>query len=267
MWVEDIQGNRPAMSHQTNRIFRRDSIRYEGRKHNKPVFPGDTVTQLIGFKVYHYGYDTDQIAGKQERDLELLHKMREEEPDNAQVLFYLSQVYGYYVNDYPRALDYIWQYLRAARGAPDFQPAAYTSGAEIARHAQDMDAAARLIAEGLKSYPDDIDLNYLAARNAAMAGRADDIEKHAQAYLIAFDRLSNSPHAHDSRFLFFFDADSLCVILQLATVNHLWRGYSALAKFREYLPKTSEASREELVTCMTTDLDRIGERFGLLLGV
>jgi glycosyltransferase involved in cell wall biosynthesis len=264
MWLQDMQGGAVAMSHQTGRFFRRGRIAYKNAKHNMPVYEGPAA-QLAGVKILHYGYDKDQTAGKMDRDLALLLKARQERPDDYQVLFYLSQTYGFYGKDPATALRYLLEYIEVARDKPNFNVAAYVSGAEVARNAGEVETSDRLVREGLEQSPDSIDLHFLAARYAATSGRTDEIDGHAHAYLVAYDRLTNAPHSEDSRFLFFYDVDSLLFILQLATVSHTYRGLSSLSNFRSYLSQASGPMAEELARCMAIDLAAMEARFGVQL--
>jgi tetratricopeptide (TPR) repeat protein len=65
------------------RIFRRGGLHYEGRKHNQPVFDGESVN--IAAKMYHYGFDLtpEEQREKDKRDERLLLLQIEEEPNNA----------------------------------------------------------------------------------------------------------------------------------------------------------------------------------------
>jgi glycosyltransferase involved in cell wall biosynthesis len=258
MLLEDIQDGRVAMAFQSNRIFRRGKVRYRNRKHNYPEFGGDAVTQLTGAKLLHFGYDGANKAGKKERDLDLLLRMRAEDPDNYQVLFWLAQTYGHYFGDAKTSLRYCEEYIQRARGERDFQPSAYVSCAEIARAAGQPDKAEKFLAEGSSRYPGDIDLAWLKVRNAVLAGDGVRMRELCETYLQAFDRLTKTPHLDDGRFRFYYNEESLAFVLHKIAIDHLYRGTDYLNKFYARLEGLTPAVREDLEKCMAIDLEKVG---------
>lgn len=255
--MQDMQGGQVALTFQQHHFFRRGNVRYVNRKHNRPIFDGP-IWQIKGVKTLHYGYDKDQIAGKKERDLELLLKMHEEDPDNAQVLFYLAQTYGHYFQDAKKALEYCEQYIEVAQDSPEFNTSAFTSCSEIAKCAGESEKAVQYVDMGLEKYPHDIDLNFLKTKWSATANDGAAVEKHAQRYLEAFDEMNMHPEKNDGRFTWFFNMDSLIFVMHKACIAHLFKGIQYLEKFKEFVPQASEKIGADVQRCMEIDLDKIG---------
>jgi len=255
--MEDMQSGGVAMTFQQNHFFRRGRVRYKNRKHNYPVFDGP-VFQLQGIKTRHYGYEKDQIAGKKERDLKLLLKMREEDPDNYRVLYYLSQTYGHYYKDSEKALKYCQQYIETAKDKEDFNGAAYVTIVEIAKESGHQELSEKYLNEGLDRYPNSLDINFLMVRESALAGDADGVERGCAGYLKAYDQMRLRPAETDGRFTWFFNSDALIYVLHKATVCHLHRGIAYLEHFHKNAPNASDSARDSMMECMQIDLDKIG---------
>jgi len=255
--MEDIQGGRVAAIFPQYHFFRRGQVVYKNRKHNYPVFDGP-VYQLQGVKTRHYGYEKDQIAGKKERDLDLLLKMREEDPDNYRVLYYLAQTYGHYYKENEKALKYCRKYIDTAKDKEDFNAAAYVTIVEIAKDSDHPDLSEKYLNEGLGRYPNSLDLNFLLLRNSALSGDADGVERGCAGYLKAYDQIRLKPAETDGRFTWFFNPDALIYVLHKATVCHLHRGIAYLEHFHKNAPNASESARKSMMECMQIDLDKIG---------
>ena len=257
MGLEDIQDGRVVMRFQTDRFFRKGRCTYRGRKHNFACFEG-AITQLVSAQIRHYGYDKANSNGKRERDLELLLQMRADDPDNHQVLFWLSQTYGHYFNDGPKALAYCEEYIQRAKNDDKFQASAFVTAAEVARALGDVEKSERYLKEGIERYPDDIDLAFVRVRNAAVDQKSINMRKDCETYLEAHDRLAGQPHTDDGRFRFYFNEDSLCFVLHKIAIDALYRGFDYTEKFYSRLDSVSPVAREDLEKCMTIDLDRVG---------
>jgi hypothetical protein len=87
------------------RIFRNGKISYYGCVHNRPDVEGgkwgyvnESLQRLV---LRHYGYDISEDKKKEKinRTLGLLHRRIEQNPEDVEVYFYLSQSYGWGVDD------------------------------------------------------------------------------------------------------------------------------------------------------------------------
>ncbi len=80
-----------------SRVYDRRYVRYEGRIHEQLVrIDGKKkASATLNMEVIHYGYfHEDDNRAKDERNIRLLHKSLDEEPDNPYVLFQLGQSYA-----------------------------------------------------------------------------------------------------------------------------------------------------------------------------
>ena len=92
------------------RLFRNtQSFKYSGAIHEQPIFEGPIFFSLA--EVAHYGYDStdpELMEYKFKRNVDLLEKELENEPDNIYTLFQLSQSYGMY-GKYKKSLEFIFK--------------------------------------------------------------------------------------------------------------------------------------------------------------
>ena len=93
-----------------SRVFSKKYYRYEGQAHEQPVIQvkksGSRVINL-DLKIYHDGYaDAKVVKGKAKRNLELLLKNLETEPDKLYLLFQVGMSY-LALNNYEQALEYL----------------------------------------------------------------------------------------------------------------------------------------------------------------
>ena len=92
------------------RIFSKKYFRYEGTAHEQPVSMienVDTRTIIINLKMYHDGYNgAEVLKGKAKRNLDLLLKDLETEPDRVYLLFQIGRSYlG--LGEYKLSLEYL----------------------------------------------------------------------------------------------------------------------------------------------------------------
>lgn len=257
--MEDVQGGQARAIFPQHHFFRRGRVMFKNRKHNRPVFNGP-VYHLRGVTTRHYGYDKGQTAGKKDRDLRLLMKMREEDPGNDQVLLWLSQLYSHYNRDFKTALDYCMQYIQSP-GGPErkgFDKSVFVRAYEMANEIGDREKAAEILTVGFKHDPESLDLNFIKVREGAQAGNADIIEDGCREYLRAFEQIRRHPETMDGRFVFYSGNDALIYVLHKAAVCHLHRGVAYLGKFHEYAKLATPEAAEKMTECMLIDLNRIG---------
>lgn len=93
-----------------SRVFSKKYYRYEGQAHEQPVEQiKKSGSRMIKFdmKIYHDGYaDTKVVKGKAKRNLELLLKDLEVEPNRLYLLFQVGMSY-LVLNKYEQALEYL----------------------------------------------------------------------------------------------------------------------------------------------------------------
>lgn len=79
------------------------SVRYEGRVHEQPVWPGARLQ--VQLPVRHDGYRAEGLQQKKGRNEALLLRVLQEEPDDPYYLYQLGKNYEVY-EDYPLACEY-----------------------------------------------------------------------------------------------------------------------------------------------------------------
>ncbi len=97
------------------RLFRKDTVTYSGIIHEQPSIKGTLFSTNIRF--IHYGYDNNDyklVEYKVKRNLNLLFKALNENPDDTYILYQISATYHMH-KDMPEALRYIEEAYKIAK--------------------------------------------------------------------------------------------------------------------------------------------------------
>ncbi|MCX5846820.1 MAG: glycosyltransferase [Deltaproteobacteria bacterium] len=197
--VSTARKGRSKSVHNVERIFRNNGvIQYEGRVHNRLV--GITSPKIYPIRILHYGYDIlESDAGKKfERNVSLLRKDLEDNPDNPATHHYLSCSYlsrkmdnetiehglkAINLADLRNNQDmmFLWTHYNLSL-------AYYRSG--------NLKMASEVAMNALKKYPDHIDSHFMMIMICFDQKRWKDLIYHADRYL----RLMDVLHADPSHF-------------------------------------------------------------------
>ena len=169
--MKNIQAGRVTSQTIHPRFFRNGKISYTGIVHNQPVFKG-TARLLSQTDVFlnHYGYSLENIQKKANRTIPLLKKQLEENPENWQCYYYLSQIYGN-LRDPQKSIEMGQIYIDHkddvnAGGHKNFQDSIYTGMLSNLMELGRLQDAIELFNEAAKAAPDDLDI----ARNEVEIG-------------------------------------------------------------------------------------------------
>jgi tetratricopeptide (TPR) repeat protein len=186
------------------RFFRRNSgIHYEHAVHNKAVFGGGCAATDV--KMNHYGYslDPDKMEAKRRRTEALLMERLDEDPKDHAALYYMAQM-RIGQKRYKEAEDYGMRFFRCVPVGPEdfqFYGVMYFYMAWNALHMGDGNKALSWTQKGLEFYPDDIDLNYMAARIGYQAKIDGLLREHGKKYLNLLPSVRNRGAQESDQFV------------------------------------------------------------------
>lgn len=169
--MKNIQANRVTSQTIHPRFFRNGTISYTGIVHNQPVFKG-SARLLDHSSIYlnHYGYGAENIQKKANRTIPLLKKQLEENPENWQCYYYLSQIYGN-LRDPEKSIEMGQIYIDHKDDVntgehKNFQDSVYTGMLSSFMELGRLKEAVELFNDAVKAAPDDLDI----ARNEVEIG-------------------------------------------------------------------------------------------------
>lgn len=94
--MHDMREGKSVLRFNPTKIFRKESVQYEGTVHNQAVYEGESI-HYDAIHYHHYGYnlDKDAMEAKAKRRIGLLLKRIEDNSDDHEALFYLCQAHGF----------------------------------------------------------------------------------------------------------------------------------------------------------------------------
>ena len=250
--LADIQGGKEAMRFNTAKCFRRGYVHYRSIVHNQPVIHGAGIN-CADVYLQHYGYDLT-AEGKQAKDKrtgDLLKKRLEDDPEDYQAHFYLSQSAGQN-GDAETCLYHAMQYIENRGKVAGWNNSIWATAAQAAANMGDIGKAKEIIFQGLNEIPKDLDLNWMAAKYAVQTSDVKMLMQHGQQYLETYHAYQHDPSIQKERFTYSTKAEDLASVL-----FHL--GYVYAQKARNHFCKLKE--------CLPDDADRIIENAKKEIGV
>lgn len=169
--MKNIQAGRVTSQTIHPRFFRNGTISYTGIVHNQPVFKGTArLFNHTDITLHHYGYSSENIEKKANRTIPLLEKQLEENPENWQCYYYLSQIYGN-LRQPEKSIEMGQIYVDHkddvnAGGHKNFQDSIYTGLLSSLMELGRLKEAVKLFNEAVQAAPEDLDI----ARNEVELG-------------------------------------------------------------------------------------------------
>lgn len=218
------------------RLWRNDPrIRFQGIIHEKVVPAIHALSEAEGRPIgsadlllVHLGYEDDQLR-KHRRNLPLLRRQLEAEPDNLFAWHHLSRVLAG-LGDEAGSEEALWTAVEMSRRCERPHPLAALSYADlVALQAARREDAAPLLAEARAAFPDNLVLSWLEARLLMGAGRYEEAIAPLDRILAADEEtLPDRGPAYDRRLLeeLPWDAKGTC-LLRLGAYEEAARAYAA----------------------------------------
>ncbi|MCF7802882.1 MAG: glycosyltransferase [Candidatus Marinimicrobia bacterium] len=261
------------------RIFRNGvGVHYEGIVHNKAVYDG--IPKNSNLEIHHYGYDLDpeKMDAKFQRTSELLKKRIDENPEDFEAYFYLSNAYGS-INDLEKTIQYAEKSLELM---PDdgkdkrlYNSAYFTlTGSYLVK--DDYKAAKYWAKKGVQKNKHDIGLYFLLTNIALKEKDYESVKRYGEFYLESYDLIAKDPVESGGQFIFHVDESSregiqywlLSAYLVLGDTDKFWELWSAVqmivyAKeklWKELLKNAETTKNGPLLLRLTGDIyQSIGE--------
>lgn len=147
------------------RLFRNNTgMHFSGKVHERLI--GDNIVDRISeeeyddIKIFHYGYMDEEIEHKNDRNMKLLLKEREEQPENAWVQYHLAVEY-YHTKAYAEAYGLVNLSILCFLKEEILPPAiVYKLKYDILLAAEDYETVSQSIEKAIELYPDYVDLYY-----------------------------------------------------------------------------------------------------------
>jgi glycosyltransferase involved in cell wall biosynthesis len=231
------------------RIFRRGKVKYKRRIHNEPKYKGNTGIFSYG-KLNHYGYDLEPFERKikAKRTIGLLEKCINENKEDYDSIFYLSQAYSDFALDIDNALKWAIKYAKHRKKIADgkFHHSVYYSIITIYMKKGDLQRAWKWLEIALKEIPDDLDICMALLRYGLMINNRNLAAAGARAFVTSYLKFEENLCERASRFCFNYNVESYAVALFHLSVSYLEHSKVELQRLYEVVPKISKRLSDEL---------------------
>lgn len=261
--LQDIQKDMQAMQFNSVRLFRKESVRYEGIVHNKPVIISGKSEAVFCPLIYlkHYGYDLtpEKQVEKRTRSESLLHKRLEQNPDDVVAMFYLVQAYTAY-DEFDKAAEYIEKYDEASkRTGVEFNGSIYCTASHVYRKLMDKKNTQKWLLAGLKKYPKDLDLLMSITEYGVWTQDINLMAQGAKGFLKVYDEYQKNPTLSGNRFTYANTPESVAYCMFHLSMGMFQQGCQMLDKLESVLDKT----KAKFSAGVRTDVARVFEIFGI----
>jgi glycosyltransferase involved in cell wall biosynthesis len=230
----DIQNNSLIMSCNSARLFKKGNIHYESIIHNEPKYEGKSGL-LFDIYINHYGYDLpkDKMEAKFKRTTSLLFEKLKNEPNNREIIFYLTQYYAQY-GLAEEAIKYGEQYLSYIEElGKDFNQSIFYTIIKLYQDKEQYDDALRVIKLGMKMNDKNIDVVYSLLDQGCILADSYMIIDAAVKYVQLFKFYMENQHLSEGTFQFTFNDNHYYNALYRLALSHLSEGMNAWKYFKE----------------------------------
>lgn len=264
--LKDIQSGMVAMHQNTARLFRRGHIRYSGIVHNQPVMDSKAamIEESVCF-IKHYGYDLsykEKQEKKAARTLPLILKWMEQEPDNMQPHFYLTQIYAER-GDFDDAVRHGELYLKNKEktensGCQNFNKSIYYTMFSVYMKMNRIPDAERWLSAGIDDCPENIDMSFAITQLAIRNGKQHLLYIGASRFIELYDDLKANPIKRQNLFMFTFNPESYCYCMHNLALSQLNLGVESIMRLKEVAGSVNSQYRNGLMADLKSELMRLG---------
>lgn len=264
--MNDMQQGRIAMRQNTARLFRRGHIRYNGIVHNQPKMDSRaTMVEESIVSITHYGYDLsfeEMQKKKTARTLPLVLKWLEKEPECLHPHFYLVQIYME-TGELEKAVEHGEIYLKhrdelERSGMQNFNKTIYYSMFSAYMRLGRIEDANRLLTEGLKYDPLNLDLAYALVQYGARSGQPHLVYLGANQYVNLYDHLMADPMKRQNTFIFSCNSESYSYCLYNLALSQFRLGLEAIMKLKGVVSSVDTLYRNGILADLKSELFALG---------
>lgn len=221
-----------------SRIFRNGKIKYKRAVHNIPVYDGARKhgSVLFGDATIihhgsHYQISKEESEKKAKRTGNLLLSSLKEDPNDYELLFYLSQLKGT-IGDYESAINYAEQYLANKNKCDGFNNSVYYSIIRLYMEVNDFEKANYWLREAHIILPTDLDIAFVTVELGVKTGNGQLLLQGARNYVRQYEIFNKNPESKGGRFIFSLKPDSLFFVLKHMTAYLLGDGVNCLDQLK-----------------------------------
>lgn len=266
----DIAGNRTQMQFNSVRLFRKGSVIYEGRVHNRPVSDGDAVF-CPNIYFFHYGYDLspDERKKKEERTCGLLEEEIKEDPENTRAMYFLLQSYAWHGRKSDAiniGKDYLERRERMLKekGDKGFNNGAFYTMARLLinkateeKNNKFLDEAKELIDEGLKVMPKSLDLLQCMTEFGAVANNAPYVQAGARGFMRNYE--SFDAVEQGEQFVHTYNADAYVYCAYQLSRLQIRESAVLLKRIGSMIGGVDQSFAAGIKTSINTDLEEVSK--------
>lgn len=239
--VEDDETETALIS--TLRLFRKGTIRYEGKVHNQCIYKKPVINLDVLFN--HYGYvsnDKELMDKKFNRTASILKNELEKEPNNIYYLYQLATSYEMHL-DYREALDVIVKAYTIINNnnlnLSNYKYVCYRY-ASIATYFKDWSVVKKVCNEGISVSKEYIDLYFLLAQAHAQLEEWEESIKSYNIYLHLLDNYNNLSIKTDTSIIMY------TLNMKEQALNNICVCYLRLEKYQEAFDYSSKIYNSEI---------------------
>lgn len=249
------------------RIFRAQKISYVNSVHNRPDVEGGKWGYINEAKMRmalrHYGYDIpeDKKKEKIERTLGLLHKRIEDNPNDSEVYFYLSQSYGWGVDD-EKSIEYAIKYINCREKIRSknlsFNDSIYHTLAAKLIHAERYKEAGEWIKKGLEVDQNNLDLYYAMVRLGLAIKEIRLIIHGAEGFLKTYSNYEEIKLTQGTRFVYNYNPESYTFCTLHLMLSLFQQGTFLKHQFDGILKELPEDMSKEFSNAFSKGIEILG---------
>lgn len=251
--LKDIQKGDVVMSYNSPRIFRRELVHYENIVHNKPKWEGG-VGLMNGVELRHYGYDLspEKMAQKRDRTMGLLQKRLQEDPNDVEVYYYLSQMYGLQ-GDLEKTVECAKNYIDKRSSLSYFNKGIYYTIVQSLVIMEQFDEAKLYLDKALEEIPNDIDICYITMELGSQIQDMDLVRTGSTGFIREYKKIEQNPALMGGRFIFNFNKKAFTACLSHMALLSMVEGLKYIGQVEDIL-KNEESLDSEFKTVMARHL-------------
>ena len=245
------------------RCFRRGTVTYNRKIHNRPDFSG-SIVYFDALYLRHYGYDLteEQRKVKAQRTIRLLLESIAEDPSDSESYFYLCQSYKQLNDDNSKSIECGLKYLDMMEGIPpaNFNQAIFHTMAALYFEEGDLVNSGQMIKRGLANNDKSPDLWFDTLKIAVKEKNMKAIANASQHYVVAIRDLRKTRTTTNlgGQFFFYTDSDSVATGLYYLSMCYLQNGVSEMINLKKILSFCSPVTRQQIVERMKQDMEIMG---------
>jgi glycosyltransferase involved in cell wall biosynthesis len=254
-----LSTNTYAAEFDVARCFRRGTVTYNRKIHNRPDFDGQ-ITYFDAMYLKHYGYDLteEQRKVKAQRTIRLLLESVEENPNDHESHFYLCQSYKQLNEDNAKSIEYGLKYIEMMKDIPpaNFNQAIFHTMAALYFEQGDMEKSGQMIKRGIANNDKNPDLWFDTLKIAVKEKNMKAIASSSQQYVTAIRNLRKTRTTTNlgGQFFFYTDSDSVATGLYYLSMCYLQNGVSEITNLKKILSFCSPVTQQQITERMAQDM-------------